>query len=168
MADYLVATVRDRIQAEEVYLALQEAGLPTSTLSIFGAGFKSGSECNHFDPAVTTKRQMKRMIFLLLPLGFLGGIIFNQSTQIDLAPSLGRIGNSVIGGVLGAGSGAMGGFSIGGGLKLRLNKTVPYEQQLQAGKYLVVVQGPDLKMRQANRILTTLDLEKLEFHERPD
>lgn len=169
MADYLVATLPDRIQAEKVYLALQEIGLPESTLSMFGRGYKTGEECSDFDPAVIAKRQVKRMMFFLLPLGFLGGIIFYQTVRIDLAPSLGRIGNSVIGGLLGAASGALGGFSTGGGLALMLDKTVPYSQQLEAGKFLVVVQDAgDLKMRQANRTLMTLDLEDVAFYERPD
>lgn len=169
MADYLVATLRDRIQAEEVYLALQEAGLPDPNLSIVGKGYQSGDVCQDFDRTVIAKRQMKRMMFVLLPLGFLGGVIFYQTVRMDLVPSLGRIGNSVIGGLLGAASGALGGFSTGGGLSVMLDKTVPYAQQIEAGKFFVIVQdAEDLKMRQANRLMMTLNVEDVAFYERPD
>jgi len=169
MADYLVATLPDRIRAEEVYLALQEGGLPEANLSIYGKGFKTGDDCKDFDPAVITKRQVQRMMIFLLPLGFLGGVIFYQTVRIDLVPSFGRVVNSITGGLLGAASGALGGFTTGGGLALMLDKTVPYAQQIESGKFLVVVQdAADLKMRQANRILMTLKVEDVAFYERPD
>ncbi|NJM65753.1 MAG: hypothetical protein HC851_08890 [Acaryochloris sp. RU_4_1] len=169
MADYLVATLGDRIQAEAVYVALQKAGLPESNLSIFGTGYKTSEACDRFDPALIAQNQVKRMMFFLLPLGCLGGVIFYQSIRLDVLPGLGRIVNSVMGGLLGATAGALGGFITGGGLKVRLDKTVPYAQQLQSGKYLVVVQDADnLKMRQANRTLMTLNIDKVAFYERPD
>lgn len=169
MADYLIATLRDRIQAEEVYLALQEVGLSEPNLSIFGKGYKTGEDCKDFDPALITKRQMQRMMIFLLPLGFLGGIIFYQSVRIDLIPSLGWMGNTMIGGLLGAASGALGGFTTGGGLSLMLDKAVPYAQQIEAGKFLVVVRdAEDLKLRQANRVLRTLNIDDVAYYERPD
>jgi hypothetical protein len=169
MADYLVATLGDRIQAEAVYLALQKAGLPDSNLSILGTGYKTSEMCDRFDPVIMTQNHVKRMMFFLLPLGFLGGVIFYQSVRFDLLPGFGRIVNSVIGGLLGSAAGALGGFITGGGLKVMLDKTVPYAQQLQSGKYLVVVQDVDnLKMRQANRTLMTLNIDNVAFYERPD
>lgn len=169
MADYLVATLRDRIQAEEVFLALQEVGILDFHLSIYGKGYKTGEECQDFDPAVITQKRLNRMMFFLLPLGFLGGVIFYQTVRIDLAPALGRVGNSVIGGLLGAASGALGGFSTAGGLSMMLDKTQTYAQQIESGKFLVVVQDAnDLKMRQANRVLMTHNVEDVAFYERPD
>ncbi len=169
MADYLIATLRDRIQAEEVYLALQEIGLSEPTLNIFGKGYKTGEDCKDFDPTLITQRQMQRMLIFLLPLGFVGGIIFYQAVHIDLIPSLGGIGNMVIGGFLGAASGALGGYITGGGLSLLLDKAVPYAEQIEAGKFLVVVRdAEDLKMRQANRVLRTLNIDDVAYYERPD
>lgn len=169
MADYLIATLRDRIQAEEVYLALQEIGLSEPNLNIFGKGYKTGEDCKDFDPVLITKRQMRNMLIFLLPLGFGGGVVFYQFVHFDLIPSLGGTVNTVIGGLLGAASGALGAFTTGGGISLMLDKSVPYTQQLESGKFLVVVQNAeDLKMRQANRVLRTLNIDDVAFYERPD
>lgn len=169
MADYLIATISDRIQAEEVHLALQEIGLSEPNLNLFGKGYKTGEDCKDFDPALITKRQMQRMMIFLLPLGFVGGIIFYQTVRIDVLPSLGFIGNTVMGGLLGAASGALGGYITGGGLSLMLDKPVPYTEQIEAGTFLVVVRdAEDLKMRQANRVFRTLNIDNVAYYERPD
>lgn len=167
MADYLVATVGDRTQAETVYETLKELGLETEEVNIFGDGYKTVADCATFDPTVVTQRQLKRLMVVILPLGFIGGVIFYQTFSIDFVPILGHLGNSAIAGLLGLGAGAMGGFFVGGGATLLLDNTASYGQRLAAGKYLIVVQSSDLKMRQAGRVLFNLRLENLESFERP-
>jgi hypothetical protein len=170
MTNYLVATFRDRIQAEAAYTTLETAGLPLSQVSILGQGYKSLEESGVFDPHQAARQQAWQMMLWLIPFGFFAGFTFNQVTQLTILSSLNELGNSLLGGLMGAAAGALGSFTVGGGLQLliRQQDAVPYRDRLQAGKYLLVVTGSDLVIRQANNLLQSLGSEGLQVYEAPD
>ncbi len=170
MANYLVATLPDRVQAETAYITLEEADLPPSQLSIYGRGFTSAEECESFDPTLMIRRNIKRMLMWVLPFGFFGGFTFNQLTQLTILSEVHTLADAIIGGFLGAIAGAMGAFASNGGIKLlRGPDTVPFSQRLQSGQYLLVVKGSEALVRQANRALRPLHLEEaLQIFEGPD
>lgn len=170
MANYLVATLPDRIQAEKAYITLEKADLPAQQLSIYGRGFRSAADCEAFDPTQRTRRAIKRMMVWVLPFGFFGGFTFNTITQLTLVSPGHTWADSLLGGVLGSIAGGMGAFAANGGLKLLQGPdAVPFVQRLQSGQYLVVVKGSDSLVRQANRALRPLKLEEgLQMFEGPD
>lgn len=162
--NYLVAVLADRIQAEAAYSALEKEELPMDKVAILGKGYKSADEYGLIDPNEQVRKNATRMIIWLLPFGFAAGYIFSLITGLQTFAWAGDIGNHVVGGVLGALSGAMGGAFVGGGVGLVLGSgdALPYRNRLNAGKYLVVVQGSESLTRQATSILRRFNPETLQ------
>jgi hypothetical protein len=162
--NYLVAVLPDRIQAEAAYLALEKEGIPINKVSILGRGYKSADEFGLIDPNEQAKKQSQLLSYWLVPFGFAAGFAFNVLTRLYIFPWAGEVGNHIIGGLLGAGAGAMGALFSGGGIGLVLGSgdALPYRNRLNAGKYLVVVQGSETETRQATRILRSFEPENLQ------
>lgn len=167
--NYLVAVLSDRIQAEEAYTALEKADITMDKVSILGKGFQSADEYGLIDPADEAWKQIKRLAFWTIPFGFVGGFAFNSITGLDTFPWAGTLGNQIIGGLLGAGAGAMGGFFIGGGAGIGIGSgdAVSYRNRLNAGKYLVVVKGSEGLISQATRIIRPLRPENIQGYADP-
>ncbi len=162
--NYLVAVLPDRIQAEEAYTALEKEGVPLEQVTILGKGYKSADEFGLIDPNEQAEKQARLMAFWLVPFGFVSGAVFNRLTGIDIFPWAGGIGNAIIGGLLGAGAGAMGSVFTGGGAGLLFGSgdALPYRNRLNSGKYLIVVKGAESVTRQATRILRQFEPENIQ------
>lgn len=165
--NYLVAVLSDRIQAEAAYSALEAKGLPMTGITILGRGYKSADEYGLIDPKEQASRYAKLMSFWLVPFGFAAGFTFSLITNLDTFSWAGEIGNHVIGGLLGAASGAMGSFFVGGGAGLAFGSgdALPYRNRLSAGKYLIVVKGSEVLTRQSTAILRQFELENIQGYE---
>lgn len=166
--NYLVAVLPDRIQAEEAYTALEKEGLPTEQIDILGNGYKSADEYGLIDPNQQASKGAKRLLYWLVPFGFLAGYAFNFLTGIEILPGIG-VGNQIIGGLLGAASGALGAFFVGGGVGLAVGSgdALPYRNRLNAGKYLIVVKGTEELTRRATRILRQFEPENIQGYAEP-
>ena len=153
--NYLVTVVLDRIQAEEVYTALESANITMDKVAIVGQGFKSADEYGLIDPNEEAWKQIKRLALWTVPFGFVAGFSFNLITGLDTFPWAGVLGNQIIGGFLGAGAGAMGGYYIGGGegIGIGSGEAMTYRKRLSQGKNLVVVRGSEGLISQASRII---------------
>jgi hypothetical protein len=164
--NYLVAVLPDRIQVESAYLALERDGIKST---ILGRGYKTADEFGLIDPNYQAKKQVRLMSIWLIPFGFLGGLGFNLITRLDTFPWAGQIGNAIIGAILGAIGGAMGSVVAGGGVGLIVGggDALPYRNRLDAGKYLIVVQGSDSLTREATRILRQFDPENMQGYTDP-
>lgn len=164
--NYIIAVLADRIQAEAAYSELEKEGLPMQQVSIVGNGYKSADEFGFINPKQPARKQAKLMAFWLVPFGFLGGWLFNVSTQYQLVSAVGPLGNHVIGGLLGAIGGAMGSIFVGGGVGLSMGSgdALPYRNRLKEGKYLVVVGGAPSFTNKAARILRQLEPESVQTY----
>lgn len=162
--NYLIAVLADRIAAEAAYIALEQDGIPIDKVTILGKGYKTADEFGLIDPNEQAKKQSRLMAFWLVPFGFFGGLTFNLITGLNTFPWAGEVGNAVIGGLLGAGSGAMGAVVVGGGVGLLVGSgdALPYRNRLNAGKYLIVVQGTEAITRQATRVLRQFEPENIQ------
>jgi len=162
--NYLIAVLPDRIQAEAAYLALEKEGVPIDRVSILGRGYKTADEFGLIDPNEKAKQQSLLLSFWLVPFGFASGVAFNFLTGLDTFAWAGVVGNYLIAGLLGAGAAAMGSLFVGGGVGLLVGSgdALPYRNRLNAGKYLVVVQGSETITRQATRILRQFEPENLQ------
>jgi hypothetical protein len=165
--NYLIAVLSDRIQAEEAYTLLEKANIPTQQISIVGKGYKTADEFGFIDPNAEAKKSAKRMAYWLIPFGFFGGFTFDAITTIDTFGWAGEPFNHIIGGILGAIGGAMGSFFIGGGAGLieGSGDALPYRNRLNAGKYLVVVEGNEQIKKEATTILRQLNPENLQGYQ---
>lgn len=162
--NYLVAVLSDRIQAEAAYLALEKEGLPNNQIDILGSGYKSADEYGLINPNQQARKGAKRLVYWLVPFGFVAGFAFNFLTGIEIFPAIAPIGNHIIGGLLGAASGALGAYLVGGGVGLTVGSgdALPYRNRLNAGKYLIVVKGNEDLTRQATRVLRSFEPENLQ------
>lgn len=165
--NYLVAVLADRIQAEEAYSALEKEGLPMDKITILGKGYKSADEYGLIDPNEQARKQVQLMASWLVPFGFIGGACFNVITGLDTFAWAGEIGSPLIAGILGALSGLMGSVFVGGGVGFIVGggDALPYRNRINAGKYLVVVQGTETLIRQATKILRRMEPENLQGYE---
>jgi hypothetical protein len=158
--NYLVAVLPDRIQAEAAYLALEKSGIKST---ILGRGYKTADEFGLIDPKDQAKKQAQIMATWLIPFGFFAGFTFSLITGLDTFAWAGEVGNHIVGGLLGAASGAMGGVFVGGGVSLLISgDALPYRNSLDAGKYLVAVEGSETLTRQATKILRQFDPENIQ------
>ncbi len=164
--NYLVAVVADRIQAESAYTILEQQGLPSAKVTILGRGYKTADEFGLIDPNEQAQKQAKMMALWIVPFGFIGGVAFSLSTNLHTFAWAGEIGDRLIGGLLGAIGGAMGSILIGGGSGIAFGSgdALPYRNRLNAGKYLIVVEGSQLLLQQATNILRTCDVENIQSY----
>ncbi len=164
--NYLVAVLTDRIQAESAYTMLEQQGLPLDKITILGRGYKSADEFGLIDPNEVAQKQAKLMASWLVPFGFLAGLGFSFSTNLHTFAWAGEVGDRLIGGLLGAIGGAMGSVFIGGGggIAFGSGDALPYRNRLNAGKYLIVVEGSQLLLQQSTTILRKFDLENIQSY----
>ncbi len=154
--NYLVATFGDRMATEAAYTALELTGYPLDKASIYGLGYKTETDLQAlYDPYLTARQEMQRMLVWLVPFGFFAGFTFNQVTAIQIISSFTPLNNSVLGGLFGAIAGGLGSLTVGGGLKVVLSGKAgtPFRQRLRQGQYLLVVTGSETQLRQAERCL---------------
>jgi hypothetical protein len=160
--NYLVAVLGDRAQAEAAYSALEQGGVPIDKVAILGKGYQSIDDYGLVDPREQAAKQAKLMAFWLIPFGLFAGLTFNAITGLETFAWAGEFGNRAIGGLLGAVSGALGSYLIGGGVGLISRDALPYRDRLNQGKYLVVLKGSDALSRQTTRILRPFEPENMQ------
>jgi hypothetical protein len=162
--NYLVAVLADRIQAEAASIALEKGGIPQSQISILGRGYKSADEFGFIDPLQQAKNRAKLMAIWLVPFGFAGGYLFNLITGLDTFDFAGEPGNHILGGIAGAIGGAMGSVFVGGGVGLSSGSgdALPYRNRLNAGKYIIIVQGSEILKNKAAAILRPFNPENIQ------
>jgi hypothetical protein len=167
--NYLVAVLTDRSQAEAAYSALKQEGLPNDGINILGDGYQSADEYGLIDPNVEAQKEIKRELFWLVSFGFVAGFAFNWLTSIDILPGLAPIGNHILGGIFGAGAGALGAYFSGGavGLTIGSGDALPYRNRLNAGKYLIIIKGTSELIDRATRILRQFEPENIQGYREP-
>jgi hypothetical protein len=167
--NYVIAILADRIQAEAAYSALEKEGLPKEQITIVGKSYKSADEYGFLDPNREARKRATMMAYWLVPFGFVAGYAFNVQTNFQLFEWAGALGNHIIGGIFGAIAGAMGSFFVGGGAGIAFGSgdALPYRNRINAGKYLVIVNGPANLTNQATRILKTFDPENIQSYVDP-
>ncbi|MFE4106262.1 hypothetical protein [Almyronema epifaneia] len=165
--NYLVAVLPDRLQAEEAYSALEKTDFPMETVDILGRGYKSADEYGLIDPQQKAWQQIRIMAFWLVPFGFIAGFSFNAITGLDTFSGIGRLGNQILGGLLGAGAGALGSFMVGGGAGVAFGSgdALSYRNRLEAGKYLIAVKGTEAQVNRATRVLRQFEPENIQGYQ---
>jgi hypothetical protein len=166
--EYLVTVFADRISAEAAYTALEDKGL-SGFATILGGGYTTPDEYGLVDPHEETRKRALTMVSWIAPFGFAGGVVFNSITGLQTFEWAGVLGNQIIGGVLGAIGGAMGGLLVSGGTSLILGSgdMRPYRDRIKAGEYPIVFKADRFKIQQANAIMRKFRPESVKAYERP-
>ena len=167
--NYLIAVLSDRIQAEAAYTALEQAELPSGQITLLGRGYQTADEFGFVDPNQQAAVRSRRLAYWVIPFGFVAGYVFNLLTGIEIFAWMGGIGNHIIGGFLGAGAAALGALFVGGavGWTVGSGDALPYRNRLNAGKYLIVVEGNDALMQKATQVLRQFEPENLQGYTVP-
>lgn len=156
----------DRTQAEAAATALEAAAINAPAVQIVGDGYSPLESLSLSDPTQDAWTRIQRMMLWLAPFGFFAGFSFNQITHLTIWPVLSPIGNHLLGGLMGAVSGLLGGFTVNGGFQLLASpESRSFRQRLRQGKYLIVVEGSDLVIRQAMRVLQTCNPDSIQMLE---
>ena len=166
--NYLIAVLPDKTQAQAAYSALTNEGLSPNQIDILGSGYKSADDYNLIDPNQQARKGAKRLLYWLVPFGFIAGYAFNYLTGIEIL-ALGNLASHIVGGLLGAASGALGAYLVGGGVGLTVGSgdALAYRNRLNAGKYLIVVKGTEELTRRATGILRSFEPENIQGYVEP-
>jgi hypothetical protein len=167
--NYVVAVLANQTQAEEAFSTLKREGLPAEQIQLVGDGYQPASALTFLDPSIQSRQSARFMSFWLVPFGFIAGYAFNLSTQFQLFPWAGTLGNQIIGGIFGAIAGSIGSIVMGSSLWLPSDSpnTVPYRKRLKAGKYVLIVSGAPNLTNKATRILRQLKPENIQGYVAP-
>jgi hypothetical protein len=167
MSQYLlVLTFSDRPQAQSAYEKLKAAELALVHLDLVGTGYRSLQDINIKDPNQVAWQQAVRMLYWVVPFGFVAGFSFNDITHLTILEQAPPLVNHLIGGLFGTIASAMGGFTFGGGGQFLLDRDkMPFKKRLKSGKYLLVAQGTELLVRQASRVLQGVPSDSVQFYE---
>jgi len=161
---YLVTVLPNRIQAEDAYAALRRAEIDPENISMLGRGYLSADEYGLINPDTQADRNTKRLLYLLIPLGFASGYLFNWLTQIRILGITSPIANHLLGGAIAAASAVLGAYVVGRlvGWTVGSGDAIRYRNRLNAGKYLIIVQGPNAMVDQATQILNSFSPENIQ------
>lgn len=167
MSQYLVVlTFGDRTQAQAAYEKLKASELALAHIDLVGTGFNSLQDINIKDPNQVAWQQAIRMLYWVIPFGFVAGFSFNDITRLSILEQASPFVNHLIGGLFGMVASAMGGFIFGGGGQFFIDREkMPFKKRLKSGKYLLVAQGTDLLVRQASRVLQGTTADSFQFYE---
>ncbi len=116
-----VLVLNERDAAESLVTSLRDAGthlLRVALVAPDGEFTSSGGltaermdDVDLLNPNLARNRRQRSMSRWLMPFGFLAGATFTQITTLDTFARFGTIGEMVLGGLLGLGSGLMGSYA---------------------------------------------------------
>ncbi len=94
-------------------------------------------------PKLARQRRQKVMSFWLLPFGFIAGITMTLMTDMDTFASFGPLVASIIGGLLGLGSGWMGSYASAMSVKMENAEDVRIlRNRHEQGRWLLLLETP--------------------------
>ena len=95
-------------------------------------------------PNITRQRRQKAMARWLMPFGFLAGVTFTKITTLTTFASFGPWGETLIGGLLGMGSGLMGSYAAAASVDSDNDAGVRIlRNRRDEGCWLVIVETPN-------------------------
>lgn len=167
--NYLIAVMPNRIDVEAAYTALERENLPMSQVTILGHGYQSADEFGLINPDQQAQKWSRRLAYQLIPFGFVAGFIFDAITHLNVLTWSNDLINHVVGGLLGAGAGALGALLTGGGIgwTTASGDAIAYRNRLNDGKYLIITTGPKALIRQATKILRQFKPENIQGYTQP-
>lgn len=161
---YLVAVLSDKNQAEAAYSALEKEGLSSDRMNILGNGYQSVDDYGFIDPIQSVRAQATQKLYWLVPLGFVASFGLTWATGIILLERFSPMGNYLIAGFFGAFAGGVAAYlkSTNAG-SIDSNETLPYRNRLDAGKYLIVINGAETEITdRATNVLNQFQPEQIQ------
>jgi len=159
----LIACVADETSALGAYRTLQKGGLSPECMAIVGQGYRDCDAVGFAQPIPVAKSRAYQTAAFTGVAGAVMGLAFLVATKIQVFP--GNLFLNILLAVTSAGlSGAMGGFLVGGGVGLvsESGESSAYRNQVDRGKYLLLVEGTEDLVEQARQLLENTPRESLQ------
>ncbi len=106
----VVVVLESRKRLRELRERLASLQPPPRQLVAVGTGETPLGEVPALNPSFSRQRRQRGMALWLIPFGFLAGLTFTQITDLHTFSALGPLGEPLVGGLLGMGSGWLGSF----------------------------------------------------------
>jgi hypothetical protein len=154
----VVAVYATHTHADQAIRALQQAGFDMKKLSIMGKDFHSEEHAVGF---YNTGDRMKFWGGLGAFWGGLWGMMFGGALffipaigpLVVMGPLVGWIAGALEGAVVGGSAGILGAALAGAGIPK--DSIVKYQEELKAGKFVVIAHGPPAEIQYARSLLGT-------------
>ena len=166
----VVGTYEQMSNAEEAVQRLQEGGFPVEKVSILARDFQSEKKVHGYVTACdTSKAGAKTGAWFGGLFGILVGAGFLWIPGLGPLLVAGPLAAVLLGGVEGAVGGAAFGGLLGGlsGWGISKKHILKYEEQLKAGKYLVVAHGSGKELGKAQSVMRATEPCELDMHAEP-
>ena len=158
-----VLVLNERTAADRLRLSLQDLGTPLLRVALVAPAPGTGSEPQQPDsksasdlpaeamddvdllnPSLARSRRQKSMARWLMPFGFLAGVTFTKITTLTTFASFGPWGETLIGGLLGMGSGLMGSYAAAASVDSDNDAGVRIlRNRRDEGRWLVLLETPN-------------------------
>ena len=96
------------------------------------------------NPKLSQKIRQRKMSLWLMPFGLIAGVTFSGMTDLDTFSKLGfgSVGETIIGGLLGMGSGLIGSFFAASSVNPYKKDVESLQKKNQQGKWLLLLETP--------------------------
>ena len=114
---------------------------PTALVTV-GAGETSMDAVELLNPALARQRRQRSMVRWLMPFGFFAGTMFSLITNLDTFAFAGPVGEPLIGGLLGMGSGWMGSFAAAASVTSEADDRIrSLRNRIEEGNWLLLLEA---------------------------
>lgn len=138
----VAVVLEEQSQRRDLEVALGERA-PGLLLRRVGAGGLDPKTVVELNPALQRQARQKSMATWLLPFGFGAGLLFTFITNLDTFAFAGPVGQPLIGGLLGLGSGWMGSYAAASSVTPEGGDQVrTVRNRLDEGKCILLVDAP--------------------------
>ncbi|QEY33156.1 hypothetical protein EVJ50_13845 [Synechococcus sp. RSCCF101] len=138
-----VVVLSKRSQLDDLCSALERQEPGPSRLERIGEGETPVDAVDLLSPNIGRRRRQQRMALWLMPFGFFAGATFTQIADIHPFAFAGAIGEAVLGGILGMGSGWMGSIAAAASVTSDSDDAVRVlRNRLNEGKWLLLIETP--------------------------
>ena len=141
MANCVVAVLAAHDQLQALRNQLAELSPPPLSLLAIGPGELALEQVERLNPSQARTRRQKQMALWLIPFGFFAGVMFTFITDLHTFAFAGPLGEPLISGLLGLGSGWMGSFAAAASVPSEDDDQVRIlRNRLQEGNWLLLLE----------------------------
>ena len=139
-----VVVLSDQAAAEGLTQQLRDTDVPLLMCQAIPPEGDAIDSVALLSPNLTRQRRQKAMARWLMPFGFLAGVTFTKITNLTTFASFGTWGETLIGGLLGMGSGLMGSYAAAASVDSENDAGVRIlRNRRDEGCWLVIVETPN-------------------------
>ncbi|NQV10758.1 MAG: hypothetical protein HQ527_06305 [Cyanobacteria bacterium] len=138
----VVVVLEDRSQLNRLRDQLSQLSPAPKELVAVGAGETSMDAIEQLNPAIARRNRQQGMVRWLMPFGFFAGLMFSLITNLHTFAFAGSVGEPLIGGLLGMGSGWMGSYAAAASVSSETDDRVrSLRNRIDEGNWLLLLES---------------------------